>query len=185
MVNFVMFLFVGLFADTSGQINTGGFVTDQNGKYVVYHQEEASKLDDKQHIESYISKFFETNASTLAADGQERVTVAGKTTLKRHATIGNYIAGDVNYKLVFEKVGEGYRYWFTDLSYQPYIKDRYGKIVPAKVKPIPLEKNMTRVNQGSWNKQREYAYQTISNLAEHFNEYLNRGDQPTVVNIPQ
>lgn len=185
MVNFVMLLFAGLFADVKGQENTGGFITDQNGKYVVYHQEKAIKLDDKQDFQSYVSEFFDKKAVKLNAEGQERVTVEGKTALKRHATIGNYVAGAVNYKLVFEKTGDGYRYWFTDLSYQPYIKDRYGKVVPAKVKAIPLEKDMTDINQGSWNKQREYAYQTISTLAENFNKHLNRIDQPTVVNIPQ
>lgn len=185
MVNFVMLLFAGLFAPANGQENTGGFMTDQNGKFVVYYQEKNIKFEDGELFKAHVNEFFKKQSPKFEKEeGQERVMVEGKTALKKHATIGNYIAGDVNYKLVFEKTADGYRYWFTDLSYQPYIKDRYGKIVPANVKPIPLEKNMSSLNQGTWNKQREYAYQTLSVLAENFNKHLSNMDQPRVVNIP-
>lgn len=182
MVNFVMLLFAGIFADTKEQEHTGGFVTDPNGKYVVF-QEEKKEFESDIDLQDYVLDFFDEKEVEIEKENTQRVKISGKTMLKRHAGIGNYIAGDLNYNMTFEKTPDGYRYWFTDLSYQPYVKDRYGKIVPANAKPIPLEKEMSKINKGVWKKQREFAFQTMNDLAGKLNDYLGRVDAPKVIAI--
>lgn len=182
MVNFVMLLFAGIFAEAKEQEHTGGFVTDPNGKYVVY-QEEKKEFNNDLNLQDYVLGFFDNKGVKIEKEGAERMQVRGKTKLKKHAGIGNYIAGDLNYSMVFEKTNDGYRYWFTDLSYQPYIKDRYGKIVPANVRSIPLEKEMSKINKGVWNKQREFAFLTMNELSGELNDYLVKIDEPKVIAI--
>lgn len=182
MVNFVMLLFAGIFADTKEQEHTGGFMTDPSGKYVVF-QEEKKEFNRDFNLQDYVLGFFDEKEVETEKEGAQRVKISGKTMLKKHAGIGNYIAGNLNYSMIFEKTADGYRYWFTDLSYQPYVKDRYGKIVPANVKPIPLEKEMSKINKGVWKRQREFAFQTMNDLAGRLNEYLGRADEPKVIAI--
>lgn len=183
MVNFIMLMFAGLFTDVKEQHNTGGFLTDQKGRYVVYHEDDKQQINEGLDLQEHINEFFKSKAAELEESGQERIAVKGKTMLKKHAGIGNYVAGDVVYNLVFEKTANGYRYWFTDLAYQPYVKDRYGKLVAAKVKPIPLEKQMSNINQGVWAKQREFAYHTISALSDSFNKHIQKIDQAKVIQL--
>lgn len=183
MVNFVMLMFTGLFADLKEQHNTGGFITDQKGRYVVYHEDDKQQINEDLNLQEHINEFFKLKAAALEESGQGRVAVKGKTMLKKHAGMGNYVAGDVVYNMIFEKTDTGYRYWFTDLAYQPYVKDRFGKLVAAKVKPIPLEKQMSHMNQNVWAKQREFAYQTISALSDSFNMHLQKIDQPKVIQL--
>jgi len=184
MVNFIMLIFAGLFTETKEKENTGGFTIDQRGRYVAYYEENTRQIEEDLNLLEYISEFFKAKVVQRDESGSGRITIKGKAVLKKHVGIGNYIAGDLCYKLIFEKTTDGYRCWFTDLAYQPYIKDRYGKIVAAKVKPIPLEKKASKVNEHTWNKQREFAHYTINALSIDFNTYLQKNKRIRELILP-
>src|SRR3546814_2231689 len=52
-----------------------------------------------------------------------------------------------HYTLVIEDKGPEFTYWFTNLAYQPYRNDRYGKRVKATASPIPLERQPSKINE--------------------------------------
>lgn len=183
MVNFIMLVFIGLFTEIKEQENTGSFAVDQRGRYVFY-KEGVQQMEEGLNLVEEITGFFKAQEIREDEANLRQIIVKGKAVLKKHAGIGNYIAGDLCYSLIFEKTTDGYRYWFTDLAYQPYIKDRYGKIVAAKVKPIPLEKNMSKINQHTWNQQREFAYHTIEMLSTDFNAYLRKINESEILVLP-
>ncbi len=47
---------------------------------------------------------------------------------------------DIQYKVMVEVKDHRYRYQFTDFTFQPYVKTRYGKMEPLKRKTQPLGK---------------------------------------------
>jgi len=181
MVNFVMLLFVGLFADEKKQAYNGGFLTDQRGKYVFMYEGKIV-LPEGHDFSLVICDFFRKKPAVLAEE--KCLSVNGAERLSNHAAIGHYVAGDVLYRLVFEKTTEGYRYWFTDLAYQPYIKDRYGKLVKASVAPVPLEKEFSKLNKAAWASRRKSAYEAIRRVSEEWNTHLENIGRPRVIEIP-
>lgn len=51
--------------------------------------------------------------------------------MKKHVGIGNYVGGGILYKLIVEDINGELSYWFTELQYRFYRKDRYGKRIQA------------------------------------------------------
>ncbi|GAA4788297.1 hypothetical protein GCM10023231_15610 [Olivibacter ginsenosidimutans] len=181
MLNFVMLIVVSLFTDGREQEHGGDFLTDQRGKYVVMHESDY-EITQGYDFSVAIRDFFKEQPMVL--EKKDQLFVNGKAKLKSHAVIGNYVAGEVLYRLVFEKTTVGYRYWFTDLAYQPYVKDRYGKLVKAAITPIPLERKLSKINQRVWERQQASAYETIQLVSEKLDRYLQQVGQPKTVEIP-
>ena len=101
--------------------------------------------------------------------------------MKKHAGIGNHVAGDIHYTLVMEDRDGELNYWFTDLTYQPFRNDRYGKRVKATASPIPLERQMSSLNAQVWKKQKNYAYEAINEMADQVLAQLEVAGKPKVI----
>jgi len=180
-MNFVMFLCASLFTNEERQAYNGGFLTDQRGKYVVMYDVQAD-LSENEDLSLVIRDFFKEEPMVLTEE--KRLSVNGAIHLNHHVVMGNYVAGDVLYRLVFEKTAEGFRYWFTDLAYRPYIKDRYGKVTKASVAPIPLEKEFGELNKGAWMRQRRAAYEAIRQESERWGRHLKSAGRAKTIEIP-
>ncbi|WP_257667676.1 hypothetical protein [Parapedobacter tibetensis] len=187
MVNLVLLLAVnmpiahGNMANNNMISNDERFAVDQRGKFVVYKTEPIADGVSFSDINQQLTNYLTQKGNHTTTSGGNRLESWGSVTMKKHAGIGNYVGGTINYTLVVENDEGELNYWFTDLTYQPYRNDRYGKRVKASVSPIPLEKKMSKVNDKVWNKQRGYAYETIDQLADEVSSQLKAVGKSKIV----
>lgn len=76
-------------------------------------------------------KFKTTNGKSISGDG--------KFTTYNNISILKHESGEIAYLLNIEFKDQKYRYWLTDFTFTPYVKDRYGNFVPKLGNDIPLE----------------------------------------------
>ncbi len=187
MVNLVMMFIVGMAIGQGGPVKNDvdlgndQFAVDQRGKFVVYRTEALPSEVNVSVLHGRLTAFLETKGNRTAIKNNDRLESEGSIPMERHVGLGNYVAGEINYTLVVENNQGELNYWFTDLTYQPYRNDRYGKRVRATVTPIPLEKQFSKVNEHVWQKQRKYAYEAIDTFAEHVLGQLEAVGKPKVI----
>ncbi|SEL08965.1 hypothetical protein [Parapedobacter koreensis] len=187
MVNLIVMFIAGAaighgnpLKDDVGRSN-GQFAVDQRGKFVVYHSETLPGEVSFSAVQAHLSAFLEAKGNKVIVRSATRLESEGSAPMKKHAGIGNYVAGTVNYKLVVEDNDGELNYWFTDLTYQPYRNDRYGKRIKATTAPIPLESQLSKLNEEVWKKQRNHAYEAISEVANQVAKQLATVDKPKVI----
>ncbi len=161
--------------------DAGQFAVDQRGKFVVYHSETLPNGTSFSDVQLQLSRYLDSKGNKTELKGAARLESTGRIHMKKHAGIGNYVAGDVHYTLVVEDEGGILNYWFTDLTYQPYRNDRYGKRVKAIASPVPLERQMSKVNEHVWKRQKNYAYEAIDEMADQVLKQLEAAGKPTVI----
>lgn len=163
------------------------FDKDERGKYIVYNLIDTRAAVSGEDLYEHALDYFRKKGRLTEERAGERLSARGSVKMSRHAGIGNYVAGTIHYRLVMEAKDGKYRYWLTDLVYQPSVRNRYGKIVPVKGRYIPLETEMSKLNRDVWEQQRRYAYEEISHIAkdlERFMQPLAEGEhQPEAVRI--
>src|SRR6185437_15310784 len=71
------------------------------------------------------------NANSVGGEGKF-LTTTGVSMLKRSN-------GEMTYKIIIECKDQKYRYWLTNFTFTPYIRDRYGNFVLQQGIDIPLE----------------------------------------------
>lgn len=161
--------------------DAGQFSVDQRGKFVVHDSETLPSGVSFSDIQAQLNTFLASKGDDTELKGTTRLESRGRVPMKKHAGIGNYVAGDVHYTFVMEDKGGELTYWFTDLTYQPFRNDRYGKRVKATASPIPLEKQMSKVNTQVWKKQKNYAYEAINEMADQVLAQLETARKPRVI----
>jgi len=187
MVNLVVMFVAGMaighgnpLKDDVGR-DVGQFAVDQRGKFVVYQSETLPGGVSFAAVQEQLAAFLDAKGNKTEAKGADRLQSEGRIPMKKHAGIGNYVGGEINYTLVVENDNGELNYWFTDLTYQPYRNDRYGKRVKATASPIPLEKQLSKVNEQVWRKQQKYAYEAIDELADQVSAQLEAVGKPKVI----
>ncbi len=161
--------------------HAGQFAVDQRGKLVVYKADVLPAEADFSAVSERVALFMEAKGNKTVAKDAGRLESAGSVKMKKHAGIGNHVAGSINYTMVVENNNGELNYWFTDLTYQPYRNDRYGKRIKATASPIPLESSYSSVNAGVWNKQKGYAYEALDELADQVLAQMESAGKPKVV----
>lgn len=159
----------------------GQFAVDQRGKLVVYKTEAMPTEASFSAVQEHVASFMEAKGNTTVAKDANRLESEGSVKMKKHAGIGNHVAGTINYTMVVENNNGELNYWFTDLTYQPYRNDRYGKRIKATASPIPLESSRSSVNAGVWAKQKTYAYEALDELAGQVLAQVEAAGRPKVV----
>ncbi len=162
-------------------VQAGQFAVDQRGKLVVYKADALATVTDFSAVSEQVALFMEAKGNKTVAKDAGRLESAGSVKMKKHAGIGNQVAGTINYTMVVENNNGELNYWFTDLTYQPYRNDRYGKRVKATASPIPLESSYSSVNAGVWAKQKGYAYEALDELADQVLAQMESAGKPKVV----
>jgi hypothetical protein len=82
----------------------------------------------------------------------------------RIGAVKNAIGGAVEYDITLDVKDGKYRYTITNFQFNPYERNRYGTFEPVKGKYIPLEANMTTLNQKEWEKHREVVFDKTKDL---------------------
>lgn len=187
MINSVMMFVAGLAIGHGNPLKddvgrSGQFAVDQRGKYVVYHVETLPNEINFATAKEQLATFLDAKGNKTTLSDAGRLESKGNIPMEKHAGIGNYVAGTINYTLVVEDKGGTLNYWFTDLTYQPYRNDRYGKRIKATKSPIPLERQLSKVNEQVWQKQKNYAYDAINELADQVSTQLESAGKPRVIN---
>lgn len=187
MVNLVVMFAAGMaighgnpLKDDVGR-DAGQFAVDQRGKFVVYHSDMLPSGVSFSDVQTQLNTFLASKGNETELRSATRLESKGRIPMKKHAGIGNYVAGEMHYTLVVEDEGGELNYWFTDLTYQPYRNDRYGKRVKATASPIPLERQMSKVNEHVWKKQKNYAYEAIDEMADQVLAQLEAAGKPRVI----
>lgn len=189
MVSLLVILMAGMslghtdFSSDDMRNGTGGFVTDQRGKLVLLKSDSWPDQVGFAEAREALTDFLAMKGNTTTHIGTGGVESKGRVPLKNHAGIGNHVAGDIHYTLMVKDNGSGFDYWFTDLMYQPYRNDRYGKRIKATVSPIPLESQLSKINEQIWQKQKTYAYEVIAGLADELAVRLETVGKPAMINI--
>ncbi|MGK6351452.1 hypothetical protein [Parapedobacter sp. DT-150] len=187
MVNLIITFIVGLFithgSPLKGHFGTdnGQFAVDQRGKFVVYKSDELPANVRFPVARARLIGFLEARGDKIVINTDNRLESTGSVTMRKHAGIGNYVAGQLHYTLVAENNDGSLNYWFTDLMYQPLRNDRYGKRIKATRFPIPLEKKVSKINERIWYKQRSFAHDTIQDLADQLSAQIKAAGQAGVI----
>ncbi len=182
----ILSLVVGFFTTHTDSVVNGGFSKDQRGKFVLFGESKLEVSFSEAELKDAVSDFFKDQGATVSVMAEGQLKISGKKKLKKNAEIGNYVAGYIYYTAILENKDGMLQYWFTDLTYQPYVIGRYGTLVPASVKPMPLEENLSVLNQRSWERQRKNAYQTLQTLSSELKAELQQEGkpEPAVINTP-
>jgi len=186
MVNLVMMFIasmsVGQNDFSKEDIGSGrhGFSVNQHGKLVL--AKSASWPDQVEYADAReaLIDFLSEKGNVTELRESRRITSVGRVPMKQHAGIGNHVAGDIHYTVVIEDNGSEFNYWFTDLAYQPYRNDRYGKRIKATAKPIPLERQASKINAEVWERQKLHAQDALDNLSDQLLQSLQWTVKPAV-----
>jgi len=75
------------------------------------------------------------------------------------------VNGIIHYNFTLEAKAGKYRYFFSDFTFQPYERNRYGKFEPVSGKYKPLEEDF-KGNQKTWEDHKESVATTIQSQIE-------------------
>gem|GEM_PF-692398 len=162
-------------------VDAGQFMVDERGKLVVYKSDALASDANFITMREQLTTFLLTKGNEITRTTAARLESTGSVPMEKHAGIGNYVAGEIHYTLVLENNAGEINYWFTDLRYQPYRNDRFGKRARATATPIPLEKKFSKMNEQVWKKQKNYAYDAIEALADDVLGQLETAGKTKVV----
>ena len=114
---------------------------DEHNKYIYYQVVEmpgqpADILNNRgmNFLKSIVPKIkLAPAASTNSLAAQGSFETYGGISILKHPS------GIVAYAINIECKDQKYRYWLTDFTFTPYVRDRYGNFVPQQGVEIPLE----------------------------------------------
>jgi len=126
---------------------------NEHGRLILYEIVTADKISKEKlyersdlflhHYKKFkVIKEGSTDSSLLAR---------GKFVLTKNSFVLSHPSGEVLFKLSVEVKEGRYRFWLTDFSYIPYVRDRYGNFVPSTAKGAPLEQRPAGYSEANWN----------------------------------
>lgn len=116
--------------------------TDTRGKFIYYRVSPDSIAAPSNALaRAQASIAADRNGfSASSLSGDTALYAGGKLVVNKSLTGITHPDGEVTFSLTIEVKGKKFRYWLTDFFYQPYVRDRYGNFVPARIVPVALEK---------------------------------------------
>lgn len=147
---------------------------DDRGKFIHYEVVElkATPLDSlKSRMVNYL-KQKKSPVKLTSIVGDTAFTANGKFIINKTLLVMSHPSGEVYYQFKAEIRDHKYRFWLTDFTFIPYVRDRYSNFVPATTVATPLEKIPGKLDASQW---KEYQSQTAAfakELGEKFKSYL-------------
>jgi len=125
---------------------------DERNKYIYYQTVEQAGLNKDTMYKRAL--YFTTKAypkgkfKLLQADEQHGVvTGTSSIVVPKRSLISSGMGGEITYLLRIEVKDSKYRYWFTDFTFTPYKRDRYGMDVPTAGISIPMEQAKEKLDK--------------------------------------
>lgn len=136
-----------------------------NGKYVLEGSIQSSY--DPESLCQTMRSYVDSNNALQAIDSSEgfrNVRVKGHFEVPSYQTFTKYPDGVIWYDMTLHMSANTCKYYITDLIFQPYKRNRYGRFELVSGKYVPLEKNASKLNQKSWQYHREKAKYKLDEL---------------------
>ncbi|MFD2583948.1 DUF4468 domain-containing protein [Pedobacter vanadiisoli] len=168
----ILFFLVAFSIDLSAQQKQ--FAKDDNGKFIYYKVVDSQFLNKDtllQRAKSFVKVAYK---KSMKAESITDTSILAKGTMIIDKTIlvVGHPSGEVSYNFVFEVRKGKYRFWFTDLLFIPYQRDRYGNFVATTKIGVPLERTPGKLEAGAWKDIVNSTYTKIEKFEEDFKKYL-------------
>jgi len=157
------------------------FPKDDNGKFIYYKVVDSQMackavlLERAKHfIYSSHKKLMKLESSTDTS-----ILAKGKLIIDKTILVAGHPSGEVNYHFVFEARAGKYRFWLTDFEYIPYQRDRYGNFIAATNISTPLEKQVDKLNAGTWKDIQTGAYAKAVKFGDNFKKFMDTDKKVT------
>jgi hypothetical protein len=164
------FIFMHLLNSLSAQ-NT--LQLDQHGKYIYHEIVEKHHSQDSlfQKAQDFAFKYFKEVKTDISTDSAT-ITGAGIFQLNRKSLVSVIPEGYISYKFGMVIKLTKYKFWFTDFTFTPVIRDRFGSYQPVPGIHINLETYGKKTNQRIWKKYITDTYTLSSEMAEKLKQKL-------------
>lgn len=147
---------------------------DDRGKFIHYEVVEL-KNTPIDSLKLRMVNYFKRRNSPIkfnAINGDTAFIANGKFIINKTLLVMSHPSGEVLFQFQAQLRDHKYRFWLTDFSFIPYVRDRYSNFVPATTVSIPLENDPGKLNAGQW---KEYQTQTAKfakELADKFKAHM-------------
>ncbi len=148
---------------------------DETGHIVFYEVVEAdsfTKEDLLGNAQNFIKEVLDKKkGKTSKSDSLTTLFVKGANFEVLKKMITNRADGIIHYNFKLEAKDGKYRYFFSDFTFQPLERNRYGKFVPVSGKYKPLEEDY-KGHQKDWEHHKETVAITIQSQIEELKRMM-------------
>jgi hypothetical protein len=171
-VLFVFFIFMHFFISLSAQ-NT--LQLDQHGKYIYYEVVDTQNQQDSLTLKAqdFALRYFKEVKADISTDSAKIIGV-GIFQLNRKALVSVIPEGYISYKFGMVVKLTKYKFWFTDFTFTPVLRDRFGSYQPVPGIHINLETYSEKTNQRKWKEYVSDTYKLSSEMAERLKQKLSQ-----------
>ncbi|MDN3579704.1 DUF4468 domain-containing protein [Mucilaginibacter flavus] len=118
---------------------------DERNKYIYYQATEQPGLSKDTLFNRgahFMSKAFPKGKFKVTQSDEAKgvLTGEGSFIVPKRSLISNSLGGEISYTMQIEVKDAKYRYWFTDFTFSPYKRDRYGMEVLTPGVTTAMEK---------------------------------------------
>jgi len=143
-----------------------------NGKYAIAGVKEITSKSHSEifkKVESFLINALGRSGNLAIEPEKLELTGHGQFEVPKYGTLTKQPDGIVSYDLIIIIEGSQIEYEFTNFIFQPYKRNRYGKFEPIPGKYFPLELQVSRYNQKSWEQHRRVTVDKVNQLITELN----------------
>ncbi|TDQ07353.1 DUF4468 domain-containing protein [Pedobacter metabolipauper] len=147
---------------------------DERGKLIYYEVVDCKGLP-KDSLFARADAYFKKAGKRFSSEavvGDSLFESSAKLIIQKTALVMSRPSGEVRYNFYVEVKPEKYRFWFTDFSFIPYQRDRYGNFVPSTTVGTPLESDPGKLNVSEWQSYQKSTAKETGILAAKFKETM-------------
>ena len=142
---------------------------DETGQIVFYEVVEADSFTQEELLDNARQFARKTlgkkKVKPVQTDSMGSLTVKNASFKVYKKVITQRVDGIIHYNFTLEAKAGKYRYFFSDFTYQPYERNRYGKFEPVSGKYKPLEEDF-KANKKDWENHKESVATTLQSQIE-------------------
>lgn len=143
-----------------------------NGKYTIVGAKKItykSQSEIFEKVESFLINALGRSGNLDIEPEKLELTGHGQFEVPKYGTLTKQPDGIVSYDLIINIKGSQIEYEFTNFIFQPYKRNRYGKFEPIPGKHFPLELQVSRYNQKTWEQHRRVTVDKVNQLITELN----------------
>lgn len=148
---------------------------DQHGKYIYYEIIDKQNQQDSLTLKAqdFALRYFKEVKTEICTDSAKIIGV-GIFQLNRKALVSVIPEAYISYKFGMVIKLAKYKFWFTDFTFTPVLRDRFGSYQPVTGIHINLETYGQKTNQRKWKEYVSDTYELSSEIAERLKQKLSQ-----------